>query len=68
MQQQDVERILRDVLNADGLRVSAMRTEPTLSGWRVMLADAAGRVISIDLPDGSPATVRSVLTHWVENG
>jgi hypothetical protein len=66
MLQEDVERILRDVLSTQGLRVSMLRAEPTPEGWRVVLRDAAGRIVSTDVPDGPPAVIRAALTHWVE--
>jgi len=65
MQPRDVERILRDVLSAQGLRVSMLRVERTPDGWRVTLADVADR-ITTDLPDGPPAVIRVALTHWAE--
>jgi hypothetical protein len=65
VQQQDVARILRDLLSAQGLLVSAMRTEGTPDGWRVTVIDAEDRVFSTDIADGPPAAVRVTLTRWL---
>jgi hypothetical protein len=66
MQQEDVERILRDVLSTAGLRVSVLRVEGTPTGWRATVTDVADRVITLDLPDGSAAFIRTALTNWVD--
>jgi hypothetical protein len=66
MQAQDVERILRDVLDANGLRVSMLAVERTPDGWRVALADAVGLLLATELPEGPPAVIRAALTRWVE--
>jgi hypothetical protein len=67
IQQQDVERILRDVLSANGLRVSMLAVERTPNGWRVALTDTVGLLLATDLPDGPPAIIRAALTRWVES-
>jgi hypothetical protein len=40
MQQQDVERVLRDVLSAHGLRISMLAVERTPDGWRSQMPSA----------------------------
>ena len=67
LQQHDIERILRDVLITYGGRVSALRVEPTPTGWHVVITDGANGVLSTDLIDGPPALVRTALTTWVLN-
>jgi hypothetical protein len=64
LREQDVERILRDVLNTQGLQVSAVRAEATLDGWRVTVTDAGGR-LSTDVAAGRPAVVRASRTRWL---
>ena len=65
LREQDVERILRDVLNTQGLHVSAARAERTPDGWRVTVTNAAGRILSTDVAAGRPAVVRASLAHWL---
>jgi hypothetical protein len=65
MQQQDVERILRDVLSSKSLRVSILRVARAPNGWRATVTDVADRVITIDLPDGPPDVIRAMLTRWI---
>jgi hypothetical protein len=52
---QDVERILRDVLTAHGVHVSAVRADRTPDGWRVTVTDVGGRILSTEIATGSPA-------------
>ena len=67
VQQSDVERILRDVLTTEGLDVTVMRVRRAAEGWRAIVKDVADRMISIDLPDGTPAVIRQALTRWAAN-
>jgi hypothetical protein len=62
---QDVERILRDVLTAQGVHVSAARAERLAKGWRVSVTDVGGRVLSTDISAGSAAVIRASVTRWV---
>ena len=64
VRQQDVERILQDVLAAHGWRVSASRVERLSTAWRVVVTDTANRTLSTNLSDGPPAAVRAALTRW----
>ena len=66
MQPADVERIIRDVLDARGLYVSLLLAQPTSSGWEVTLTDAADRLVTMDLPRGQPAAIREALTRWID--
>jgi hypothetical protein len=67
VQQRDVERILRDVLTTEGLRVTVLRVHRVTDGWRAIVKDVADRMMSIDLPDGTPAVLRQALTRWAAN-
>jgi len=67
LREQDVERILRDVLNAQGLHVSVVRAERAPDGWRVTVTDLGGRILSTEIIDGPPATIRTTLTRWLLN-
>jgi hypothetical protein len=62
----DVERILRDVLGTLGVPASMLRAERTPGGWRVTMTDAAGRVMSTDVREGTPTVLRAALRHWAE--
>jgi hypothetical protein len=64
--QQDVERILRDVLTTYGVGASELRVEQTPRGWRVIVANPS-ETLSTDLANGRPAVVRAALTSWVLN-
>lgn len=66
MPQKIVERILRDVLHTLGVRVSLQQVERTANGWRIVVIDSAQRVLTTDIPNGSPATIRVALTRWVD--
>jgi hypothetical protein len=66
MQPRDVERIVRDVLNARGIEVSLLHVEPTSAGWRVTVNDVADRALVTELHAAGPALVRQGLIHWVE--
>jgi hypothetical protein len=52
---EDVERILRDVLTAHAVHVSAVRAQRLPDGWRVTVTDVGGRILSMDIATGSPA-------------
>jgi len=65
--EQDVERILRDVLHSQGLRVSTVRAERTPDGWLVTVTDVTGRIPSTHVADGLPAVIRAALTRWLLN-
>jgi hypothetical protein len=66
MTQQVVERILRDVLASQGLRVSMQRVEPTPDGWRIVVTDSAHRVLTTELRHGTPAAIRAALIRWTD--
>lgn len=61
LQPPDVERILRDVLSAQGLRVSAVRAERRSDGWRVTVTDTDDRIAHRG--DGKPRECDGTLRH-----
>jgi hypothetical protein len=67
LQQQDVARILRDVLSTYGVRASVLSVEQAPNGWQVVVTDTAHRILSTDVIDGPAALVRTALTTWVLN-
>jgi hypothetical protein len=66
MERQDIERILRDVLTRQGVRVSTQVVEKIEGGWRVLVCDEAHRVLTTDVPDSTPAAIRRALMNWVD--
>ena len=64
IERNDVERILRDVLGAHGLRASIVQIDRTAVGWRIEVRDLADRILYADVPHGPPAAIRAVLTRW----
>jgi hypothetical protein len=64
LERNDVERILRDVLTAHGLRTSIVQIDRTAAGWRVEVKDLTDRILYAEVPDGPPAAIRAVLTRW----
>ena len=67
LQQQDVERLLRDVLSTYGLRVSALSVTPIPTGWHLVITDVANGLLSTNVQDGPAALVRTALTNWILN-
>ena len=65
MQDQDVERILRDVLSTSGLFAAIQGVERKPGGWRVTIRDEGARILSTEVPDGRPGLMRAALTQWV---
>ena len=61
-----MERIVRDVATAQGFAVSLLSVESTDGGWRISVADAGARVITHEIPAGSPAAVRAAVGRWLE--
>ncbi len=67
MPQRTVERILRDVLDSQGVHVSMHRVEQVADGWRITVVDTAQRVLTTHVPDGPPAAIRAALIRWTDN-
>jgi hypothetical protein len=67
LQQHDVERILRDILQAQAWDVSLLSVEPIPDAWRVTITDAASRVITSEIPTGPPATIRAAVARWLDS-
>ena len=58
--QEDVQRILRDVLDSHGFHhVSTTRVDRTPTGWHIVMTDASDSFLSTDVPDGSPAQIQA---------
>ncbi len=66
MEQRDVERILRDVLNSAGVRSSSLRVERLSHGWRVTITDGSTQLVSTEFSDGPPASIRAAILRWVD--
>jgi hypothetical protein len=66
MEQRDVERILRDVLNSAGVRSSSLRAERIGPAWRVTITDGSNQLVSTDFSDGPPAAIRAAILRWVD--
>jgi hypothetical protein len=66
MEQQDIERILRDVATSQGIAITIVRVEPLTGGWIVTITDRADRIVSTSVADGPPATVRAALLQWLD--
>jgi hypothetical protein len=66
MDAQDVKRIVRDVVNTHAVDVSVLSAELTENGWRITLADAAGRILTRDLEGSSPAAIRAAVAAWLD--
>ena len=64
--QHDVERIARDVLAAGAWDVHLLAIESIDEAWHVAVTDAAGRVITTDIPRGKPAAIRAALSQWLD--
>ena len=47
------------------MRVTIVRIQRLVGGWLVTVTDAADRVISMRVPDGSAAETREVLKKWL---
>ena len=62
---QDVERILRDVLAAHGVHVLAVGAHRTPDAWRVTMTDVGRRILSTEIAAGSPAVIRASLARWL---
>jgi hypothetical protein len=60
-----MSNVLRDLLSAQGVRVSAVRAQCTPDGWRVTVTDAGARILSTDIVAGPPAAVRATLARWI---
>ena len=65
MESHDVERIVRDVVNSNALEVSVVSAAFIETGWRITLADAAGRILTRDLQGNSPAAIRAAVGGWL---
>ena len=47
MEQQDIERILRDVADSQGIRITIVRVQRLIDdGWIVTITDQADRIVS----------------------
>ncbi len=67
MQQADVERIIRGVISDIAAPFTLLDLERTGTGWHAMLKAATGRrVISVTLPDGPPAALRTAALRCLE--
>ena len=67
MEQQDIERILRDVATSQGIGITIVRVERLTGEWIVTITDQADRMMSKSVPDGPPAAVRTALLHWLDS-
>ena len=67
MKQHDVERIVRDVVYAQGWDISIVSVEPIADGWRVTITNVVSAASSIEIPSGSPAAIRTAVGHWLDS-
>ena len=63
----DVERITRGVFDTSGIALSSITATATTSGWRLVVVDRAGRVITVALPHGQAAEIRHALLRQIED-
>lgn len=66
MTRDDIQRIVRDVLNGRGVGATVVSAEPLDGQWAVTIRDQAARIISFIVPDGPPARVRAVTENWAD--
>lgn len=66
VEQRDVERIIRDVLNAEAYEYSLLGVEAVEQGWRVTVRDATGRGIACEFRAASPAALRAAVDQWLD--
>jgi len=66
MEQQDVERILRDVVSTRGLPVTLVRVERLAEDWLATITDETDRIVNRRIHDGPPAAVRAALLQWLD--
>ena len=66
MEERDVERILRDVVITQGLRVTIVRVQRLTGGWVVTVTDQDDRIVSRRFSDGPAAAIRTALLNWLE--
>ena len=67
MEERDLERILRDVVNTQGLPVTIVRVRRLGESWVVTVTDHADRIVGTTLPDGPPAAIRAALVTWLNS-
>ena len=66
MEQQDIERLLRDVAASQGTRITIVRVQRLSDGWMVTITDQADRIVSTRLPEGPAVAIRTALIHWLD--
>jgi hypothetical protein len=66
MEPRDVERILRDLLDTQGIRASIAQIQQVTTGWLVTITDQAGRRLGTRVGDGPPAAIRAALREWLQ--
>ena len=59
----EVEQIAHDAIERRGLTVFMLTVEPLPGGWRVLIVDAAGRAMTLDVNTIVPTAIRTELYH-----
>ena len=65
MQQHDIERIIRGLLDDLAVNLTLALVERSSAGWRVVLKGAP-RPLDVTVPDGPPAALRALLKQRIE--
>ena len=65
MQQHDIERITRGLLDDLAVNLTLALVERSSAGWRVVLKGAP-RPLDVTVPDGPPAALRALLKQRIE--